>query len=24
VRENVRRLAAGVELEGLIDPEGGY
>ena len=24
VRENVRRLAAGEELEGLIDPEGGY
>jgi len=24
VRENVRRLAAGEELEGLIDPDGGY
>jgi phosphoglycerate dehydrogenase-like enzyme len=24
VKENVRRLAAGEELEGLIDPEGGY
>ncbi len=24
VRENVRRLAAGEELEGLVDPEGGY
>ena len=24
VEENVRRLAAGEELEGLIDPEGGY
>jgi phosphoglycerate dehydrogenase-like enzyme len=24
VRENVRRLAAGEELEGRIDPEGGY
>ena len=24
VRETVRRLAAGEELEGLIDPEGGY
>jgi D-3-phosphoglycerate dehydrogenase len=24
VRENVRRLAVGEELEGLIDPEGGY
>jgi phosphoglycerate dehydrogenase-like enzyme len=24
VQENVRRLAAGEELEGLIDPEGGY
>jgi D-3-phosphoglycerate dehydrogenase len=24
VRENVRRLAAGEELEGAIDPEGGY
>jgi phosphoglycerate dehydrogenase-like enzyme len=24
VRENVRRLAAGEDLEGLIDPEGGY
>jgi D-3-phosphoglycerate dehydrogenase len=24
VRENVRRLAAGEELEGVVDPEGGY
>ena len=24
VRENVRRLAAGEQLEGLIDPDGGY
>jgi len=24
VRENVRRLAAGEELEGVIDPDGGY
>ena len=24
VRENVRRLAAGEELEGLIDADGGY
>jgi len=24
VRENVRRLAAGDELEGVVDPEGGY
>jgi D-3-phosphoglycerate dehydrogenase len=24
VKENVRRLAAGEELEGLIDPDGGY
>src|SRR4051794_23745720 len=24
VRENVRRLAAGEQLEGLVDPEGGY
>jgi phosphoglycerate dehydrogenase-like enzyme len=24
VRENVRRLAAGEELEGVVDPDGGY
>jgi phosphoglycerate dehydrogenase-like enzyme len=24
VRENVRRLAAGDQLEGIVDPEGGY
>jgi D-3-phosphoglycerate dehydrogenase len=24
VRENVQRLAAGEELEGVVDPEGGY